>query len=334
MSTKSDKPDVGRDLRRGIFSVAIVLGWFCSSALVGVVNKSLFQLEGAKFPILLTSLHMLSSFMLCHLFLRPVNREGTLANLPRGLWLKVLCLSVVFSVSVALGNIALQYLGLPLMNMVSSLTPAATFLVELLFLKSEKFTSKKYSSWCWYSMCFLVGGAVLSTIGDAEFVLFGFMCAVVSTFLRAIKSLLQEYLLKGECVETTIYLLYLMSFPSFIFLLIFGIICEKQVLVNILQLHIPHPKMFSLVILSSLSAFSYNIFGFLVSIQASAVALHILGNIKVVLCIAASLAVFGNNVSVVSWIGMVLTLLGGIMFWYGKQKSSSKLKLNDGLKQS
>jgi len=172
-------------------------------------------------------------------------------------------------------------------------------------------------------MCFLVGGAVLSTIGDAEFQLFGFVCAMLSTFLRAIKSLLQEYLLKGECVETTIYLLYLMSFPSFIFLLVFGTLFEYDVLFGLWQLQVLQLKVVSLVILSSLAAFSYNIFGFLVSMKASAVAIHILGNIKVVLCIAASLLVFGNNVSVVSWIGVVLTLFGGAVFWYGKQQNSS-----------
>lgn len=309
--------------RRGmVFSTVIVLGWFASNALVGVVNKSLFQLEKTRFPILLTSLHMLSSFVLCHVYLQPVNRGRSLIVLPRGLWMKVLALSVVFSSSIALGNVALQYLDLPLIHMVSSLTPVATFFVELLFLTADQFNSK-YTKQSWYSMCFLVGGAVLSTIGDAEFQLFGFVCAMLSTFLRAIKSLLQEYLLKGECVETTIYLLYLMSFPSFIFLLVFGTLFEYDVLFGLWQLQVLQLKVVSLVILSSLAAFSYNIFGFLVSMKASAVAIHILGNIKVVLCIAASLLVFGNNVSVVSWIGVVLTLFGGAVFWYGKQQNSS-----------
>lgn len=240
-------------------------------------------------------------------------------NLPRGLWMKVLALSVVFSTSIALGNIALQYLGLPLVHMVSSLTPVATLFVELLSLSSANFKSK-YNVLSYYSMFFLVGGAILSTIGDAEFVLFGFLCAMLSTFLRAIKSLLQEYLLKGECVETTIYLLYLMSLPSFILLLVFGITFEYPVLVGLWQLQVPQPKVLSLVVLSSLTAFSYNIFGFLVSIQASAVAIHILGNIKVVLCIAVSLLVFGNNISIVSWIGVAMTLFGGALFWYGKHQ--------------
>jgi drug/metabolite transporter (DMT)-like permease len=169
-------------------------------------------------------------------------------------------------------------------------------------------------------MAFLLGGAVLSTIGDADFVLFGFICAVMSTLLRGLKSLLQEYLLRGECVETTIYLLYLMSFPSFLILLVLGIFLEHHVLMDLWRLHVPQLKVVSLVILSCLSAFSYNIFGFLVSIQASAVTIHILGNVKVVLCIAASLVVFGNNVTVLSWIGVIMTLLGGIIFWYGKKK--------------
>lgn len=311
-----------RFARRGmVFAVGIVLGWFASNALVGVVNKSLFQLEKTRFPILLTSLHMLSSFVLCHFYLRPVNRGRSLVVLPRGLWMKVLALSVVFSSSIALGNVALQYLDLPLIHMVSSLTPVATFFVELLFLSSNQFNSK-YTKLSWYSMCLLVGGAILSTVGDAEFALFGFTCAMLSTFLRAIKSLLQEYLLKGECVETTIYLLYLMSLPSFIILLVFGSVFEYHILVSLWQLQVPQFKVVCLVILSSLTAFSYNIFGFVVSMQASAVTIHILGNIKVVLCIAASLLVFGNNVSFVSWFGVALTLFGGAVFWYGKQQAA------------
>lgn len=306
------------DVRGAIITSAVVFGWFCSNALVGVVNKSLFQLEGLRFPILLTSLHMFSSFVFGHLLLSPANRQNTLLNIPRSLWIKILALSIVFSLSIALGNVALQYLGLPLIQMISSLTPVATFFIEMLLTPTE-FTSK-YTSLSWYSMAGLLGGAVLSTIGDLDFVLFGFICAVLSTMLRSLKSLLQEFLLRGECVETTIYLLYLMSFPSFLILFVLGFFLEYHIMLELWQLHVPRPRVISLVILSCLSAFSYNIFGFLVSIQASAVTIHILGNIKIVLCIIASLIVFGNNVTVLSWLGILMTLLGGAIFWYGKKK--------------
>lgn len=313
----SPKGKTSLDVRGTFITTAVVLGWFCSNALVGVVNKSLFQLEGVRFPILLTSLHMLSSFVFGHVLLSPANRQNALLNIPRSLWIKILALSVVFSLSIALGNVALQYLGLPLIQMISSLTPVATFFIEMI-LTPEKFSSK-YTSFSWYSMAGLLGGAVLSTIGDVDFVLFGFICAVLSTLLRSLKSLLQEYLLRGECIETTIYLLYLMSFPSFLILFVLGFFLEYHIMLELWQLHVPGARVMSLVILSCLSAFSYNIFGFLVSIQASAVTIHILGNIKVVLCIAASLIVFGNNVTVLSWVGVIMTLLGGAIFWYGKK---------------
>ena len=61
-------------------------------------------------------------------------------------------------------------------------------------------------------------------------------------------------------------------------------------------------------------SFFLNLANFLVTKYTSAVALQVLGNVKVVLSIVVSLIIFGNKVSEVSVLGCVITLLGVAMY--------------------
>ena len=70
-------------------------------------------------------------------------------------------------------------------------------------------------------------------------------------------------------------------------------------------------RRWALVLLSGVVAFLLNLSNLVVTKRTSAVSLQVLGNVKVVLSIGVSLAIFGNSISIGSAAGCLITL-GGV----------------------
>lgn len=69
-----------------------------------------------------------------------------------------------------------------------------------------------------------------------------------------------------------------------------------------------------MVFFSGFVAFFLNLMNFLVTKYTSAVTLQVLGNIKVVISIGISLLIFGNELSVWSSAGCIITLAGVVAY--------------------
>jgi len=76
---------------------------------------------------------------------------------------------------------------------------------------------------------------------------------------------------------------------------------------------------------SSLVSFFLNVANFLVTKATSPVTLQVLGNIKVVFLIVLSVAIFGNEVSLLAAFGCATCLAGVILYNHGLRETGKKL---------
>lgn len=118
-------------------------------------------------------------------------------------------------------------------------------------------------------------------------------------------------LLKEEKINS-VFLLYLMSIPSFCILAVAALALENWALLESPLHYDRHLWVF--ILLSCLGSVMYNLASSCVITLTSAVTLHILGNLSVVGNLLLSQLLFGSELSPLSCIGAVLTLSGMLIY--------------------
>ncbi|XP_035690957.1 UDP-URONIC ACID TRANSPORTER 1-like [Branchiostoma floridae] len=159
-------------------------------------------------------------------------------------------------------------------------------------------------------------GALLNTVGEVNFHMLGFVATLLSTILRAAKSILQGVLLKDERMDS-IRLLYHMSIPSFFLLLFLTLVFESSAVYDE-DLH-NNPRLWLLILVSCACAVGYNTMTFVVTYYTSAVTLQVLGNVNMLVNVVVSVLIFQNTVTGTSVAGILVTLLGVLMYQRANQ---------------
>lgn len=118
-------------------------------------------------------------------------------------------------------------------------------------------------------------------------------------------------LLQEEKINS-VFLLYLMSIPSFCILAVAALALENWALLES-PLHYDR-RLWLFILLSCLGSVLYNLASCCVITLTSAVTLHILGNLSVVGNLLLSQLLFGSEMSSLSLAGVVLTLSGMVMY--------------------
>lgn len=118
-------------------------------------------------------------------------------------------------------------------------------------------------------------------------------------------------LLQEEKINS-VFLLYLMSIPSFCILAVAALALENWALLESPLHYDRHLWVF--ILLSCLGSVMYNLASCCVITLTSAVTLHILGNLNVVGNLLLSQLLFGSELSALSCAGAVLTLSGMLIY--------------------
>ncbi|XP_019614659.1 PREDICTED: probable sugar phosphate/phosphate translocator At5g04160 isoform X1 [Branchiostoma belcheri] len=310
-----------------LMTYASILAWFALGVGMANVNKWILSHHSFPYPLFLTTLHMLASFLVDYFVIRFTDLGAaygdpeTRLKLPKQLEKKILILSVVFSTSVALGNVGLNYLYVSFTKMIAATAPLFTIilarvLMGVRFPVIRDVVCNRPSKYVYCSMVPICMGALLNTVGEVNFHMLGFMATLLSTILRAAKSILQGVLLKDERMDS-IRLLYHMSIPSFFLLLFLTLVFESSAVYDE-DLH-TNPTLWVLILLSCVSAVGYNTMTFVVTYYTSAVTLQVLGNVNMLVNVVVSVLIFQNTVTGTSLAGILVTLLGVLMYQRANQ---------------
>jgi len=315
-----------------------VVMWFGLNMSIGSLMKWIYlhsklcsarhpkRCEQYDFPLFITSVHMLCCWLLCGLYLR-VRRAsaphdgGEVAaggrggnNLATGERFRLVGpLAALFAISVGLGNLSLSYVYPSFSQMVSTTTPLITMLIQILIYRS------KYNWWAYISVSILSGGFMICYKHEQNYHILGLACSIGAAIFRAAKSVLQAYLLKDKTKSMdSVTLLYYMAPYSGLLLFCFSCATLGARPLSIFfqegEISPNAPMVMGLTLLSGVTACLLNIFNFLVTYYTSAVVLQILGNVKVVLAIAFSSVIFGNEVSTMQWLGSGICILGCVLY--------------------
>uniref|UniRef100_A0A7N4NH38 Sugar phosphate transporter domain-containing protein n=1 Tax=Sarcophilus harrisii TaxID=9305 RepID=A0A7N4NH38_SARHA len=281
--------------------LATVLVWLVAGTGMSSLNKWIFAVHGFRFPLLLSSLHMLTAALVGY----PLAGRRARGPLPARARSRVLLLSLTFCATMACGNLGLTYVHLDVAQMVYTTTPLFTLAL------SKALLGKRHHPLQYAAMGPICLGAACSIMGEMHFHRAGCCFLFAATFLRGLKSVQQSVLLREERLDS-VALLYLTSLPSFCLLLGAALVLELGG-----PGAGPAPTdhgLWLLLLLSCLLSVLYNLASFSLLALTSALTVHVLGNFHVVGNLALSWLLFGSRLSGLSYVGIALTLLG--MFLY------------------
>ena len=286
-----------------------VVSWFALNVAIGNLNGWVLR-DGFEYPVLLTIVHMVLCWVLSAVALMTFMRRPDAKPIPRRVLAKVRKLSLSFCASVACGNIALQYIFVSFAQMVTAAGPLFTILLMYAI------TGKRYSMPAYLSMVPMCGGVMMCTAGEVNFHWVGFIAVVAATLLRGVKSILQGRLLtEPEDKLDELTLLHHMAGCSLPPLGLYAALVEHSALYDPRLRGEGATRRWALVLLSGVVAFLLNLCNLVVTKRTSAVSLQVLGNVKVVLSIGVSIAIFGNPISAWSAAGCLITL-GGVACYH------------------
>jgi len=184
---------------RGPITVAAVLAvWVSLSAGLIIFNAAL--LSNFRHPILLTCWHQFVSVVLimgvCVAFPSVVytgDREKQLPPLTfrSGVWLG-LPVAVCHSVSLVCGNTAIMYLSLAFCQMIKAFTPAGVYLSGCVL------GTQQWSIPIVKCLCIITCGLVVTSIGELNFNLFGFVMQVTALLCEGLRINFLELRLKSQ----------------------------------------------------------------------------------------------------------------------------------------
>ncbi|KAF7239876.1 Solute carrier family 35 member E4 [Varanus komodoensis] len=285
--------------------MATVFVWLATGTTMSSLNKWIFATHNFRYPVLLSSLHMLTAVLvgnpLAQLWVAGT-RQPALSPEAK---VRVFLLSVTFCASVAFGNLGLNYVQLDFAQMVYTTTPLFTLTLSKVLL------GKCHHPLQYVAMGPICLGASLSIIGEVHFDQAGCCFLFAATFLRGLKSIQQSVLLQEEHLDS-LTLLRLTSLPSFCILFVAALALEVGPAWDGTLAY--GGGLWACVLLSCLGSVLYNLASFSVISLTSALTIHVLGNFNVVGNLLLSHLLFGSRMTWLGYAGIVLTLSGVFLY--------------------
>ncbi|XP_038971608.1 probable sugar phosphate/phosphate translocator At1g12500, partial [Phoenix dactylifera] len=300
-------------------STALIIGaWYLSNIGVLLLNKYLLSIYGYRYPIFLTTLHMLA----CSAYSAAAVRWLRLVPLQpvssRRQLLKIAALSAIFCFSVVCGNTSLRYLPVSFNQAIGATTPFFTAVFSLLV------TCRRESATVYLALLPVVLGIVLASNSEPLFHLFGFLVCVGSTAGRALKSVVQGLLLTSDAERlNSMNLLMYMAPMAAAMLLPLSLWSEGDVAAATAAKAADDPRLLLFLFANATVAYLVNLTNFLVTKHTSALTLQVLGNAKAAVAAIVSVLIFRNPVTVMGITGFAITIMGVVLYGEAKKRSKS-----------
>lgn len=290
--------------------------WVALSAAVIMLNKWILDPNMGKFPfpLTLTASHMafcsLAAFTMVHagMVAKPPSINGDLFIRT------VLPIGALFALTLWLGNTAYVYLSISFIQMLKAVMPLAVYATGCVF-KTES------PSWPLFgNLAVVVGGVVVATFGEVNFVLKGVAAQVTSIAMEATRLTLVQVLLQGTNIRfNPISTMYYVS-P----------VCLGCLLAPMVMLEAPRLMDAAewtqvgsgILLLSSAMAFALNLSVLLFIGKTSALTMNLAGILKDWVLIGLSVALYSSRTTTLQLAGYSIALCGVVYYNYHKLHKS------------
>lgn len=289
-----------------MFESFIFLGaWYLTSIGVLISNKWILSFSNFKYPFTLTLIHMTLCFLVSKLIFAQNFIKVKKIDISFQTWYKkILPLSTIFILNIALSNISLQYIPASFMQTMRGTVPLFTFIFEI-------FTEKRIFKFQTFLLLLpIVFGVILATWTEINFNWIGFLCAVFSSIAISIQNILASLYFKEQLKLDPINMIYHTSFVSLILLLPFSYYTES----DFLNLKIDNTEFVFVLFINIFVVLLLNFSVFNAFLKMNTLSFSVAVNLKTTITIVVSIIIFQNKVTILNAIGIAMTLFGCYLY--------------------
>jgi len=269
-------------------------------------NKRLMSPTRFPHAMVLTTLHMVTTCILCNLLylVRPSMFPSMekVKDQRRELFKSFVPLGLLFAIGLYGSNQAYLYCSAAFLQFMKEGNIVLVFTISCL-AGMAVVTRDKVVNIIW-----IVGGASIAVVGEVHFVLLGFIFQVISQVGECCKNVMGEWLMKGRFKLDPLTYTMFMAPVCLVFLLIGTAVTWDKHTISDMK------AMWPLLLPNACLAFLLNVSISVLIKEVSAMAFILSGLVKDVLIVAASAAVFGEQVVMNQYLGFMVCL-SGVFFW-------------------
>ncbi|EGZ77549.1 TPT-domain-containing protein [Neurospora tetrasperma FGSC 2509] len=323
-------------LKNAVINVTLILLWYFFSLSISLYNKWMFDPKklNFRFPLFTTATHMLVQFSLASIVLfffpslRPTNGHksdlGQSRHEPeRPVMTKLFYLTrigpcgLATGLDIGLGNASLQFITLTFYTMCKSSSLAFVLLFAFLF---------RLESPTWRLVAIIATmtfGVVMMVAGEVEFKLGGFLLVISASFFSGFRwGLTQILLLRNPATSNPFSSIFFLAPVMFLSLISIAIPIEgfSALFAGLKIIAEEHGMLMAplLIVFPGTIAFLMTASEFALLKRTSVVTLSIAGIFKEAVTISAAAIVFGDTMTVINIMGLLVTLAAIAMYNYLK----------------
>eukprot|EP01087_Luapelamoeba_hula_P010623 TRINITY_DN2818_c2_g1_i2.p1 TRINITY_DN2818_c2_g1~~TRINITY_DN2818_c2_g1_i2.p1 ORF type:complete len:339 (-),score=39.30 TRINITY_DN2818_c2_g1_i2:3-1019(-) len=286
------------------------MSWLFLNVGVTLLNKSVFSFNAFNFPLTLSATHMFACGVLSWVCVRqlqwfPENKDAMKGEGATRIYL----FSILFTLNIVMGNLGIQEVSVALGQVIRALIPGITMGLSYVLL------GQKPTMWLGLSLVPICLGIVFTVQGDVEVTMLGLFYTIFGSFLSALKVVLCNKFLVGSYKMDPVDLLMRISPLAFVQIMILVYFYEfEELYARWDDFTQDSGYVWSMVWTTALMAFLLNITNFYANQYTSPLTLTVGGNVKQVITIVLSIAIFSTQVTWLSSVGMVVCTCGAAMY--------------------
>jgi len=224
----------------------------------------------------------------------------------------VLPVSIANVIAQVLNQYSLEFITVSFAHTIKSISPIFTMILSFIFLK------KRFSGIMMISIFPIIIGVILSSVNELEFSLIGLLTTILSTLLFSGENMYAKVLLGNNKMDEICYLFY-STLVSLVFLIPFWWVSEGYQFIVFLygqsQLAL---EIFLLMVLGGFFGFLQSVSSTTFLSSVSPLTYSITTVLKRVFIIITSILYFGNEVTPLNYLGIMISI-GGVLL-YNKAK--------------
>lgn len=299
---------------RGLFWVLI---WFSLNVGLALLMKTVFSNSLFKFPVLMSTVHMLVGSILSQIMMRSgiINNEEVSKNGEKRLRFFVF----LFCLNIAFGNIAVKIVNLPLSQIVRSTIPIFMMAASKIILKVTPSTKVIWS------VIPIIFGVAMTAYGDVELTVVSLSLLFIGNIFAALKVVVTNKYLTQDKLHPMVMLAKLSPLATIV-MFSFSVINGEVVSFSHVWRDIDVAT-YMWVFVCGLISFVLNWTNFLANAHTSPLTMSVLGNLKQVVLIFLSVIIFNTQIQMLNGIGVIIAT-GGMMLYSFLKYNEQMSKVN------
>ncbi|KAF7538900.1 hypothetical protein G7Z17_g12535 [Cylindrodendrum hubeiense] len=292
----------------GIHPSLYVICWIGFSSSVILFNKWLLDTLNFRYPVILTTYHLTFATVVTQIMARwttLLDGRKTVKMTGRVYVRAIVPIGIFFSLSLICGNLTYLYLSVAFIQMLKATTPVAV-LISGWALGVSQPNLKQF-----LNVSAIVVGVIIASIGEIHFVVIGVMYQIGGVIFEALRLTMVQRLLSSADYKM----------DPLVSLYYFAPICALMNGVVALIWEVPRCSMDEVYnvglftfFLNGLCAFMLNVSVVFLIGKTSAVVLTLCGVLKDIMLVAASMAIWGTQVTPLQFFGYSIAL-GGMVYY-------------------